>query len=182
MADVSNAVSLLRKHEVPFDTCVILGGPGETEKSLREGLQYAHDNLRDQVVRFYDGMVIQTRSPCYRQAVKEGLVDASIGYEEIIFRNDFRGIKRYEYYFPHMKREERSALIDFVGTACRQERWLLTSKDYVPDPALGGSISLHPDIVVNKEDRPWFLNLRRSASQVAVQPAGQRTRTPGGTT
>ena len=157
MAEVENAVKLLKKHGIPFDTCLILGGPGETRETFAESVAFCSEHLRDNVVRFYDGMVITRRSTAFQIAVQEGLIDPSRPYEELVFHNDFRAVKGYEYCFPHVK-EGRDELLRLVETSCRAKRWLLTSKDYLTDPG-SGEFSLHPRVRVRRGDRPWWRGL-----------------------
>jgi radical SAM superfamily enzyme YgiQ (UPF0313 family) len=159
MAEVANAVAVLKRHAIPFDTCLILGGPGETKETLAESLQFCQEHLSDDVVRFYDGMVVTTRSRAYEIAVKEGLIDPAVPYEELVFRNDFRAVKRYEYFFPHVK-EGREELLEWIRRACRRRRWLLTSKDYAPDPGTA-ELALRPEIRVRPGARPWWRGLTR---------------------
>lgn len=158
-AEVRNAIALLKKHRIPFDTCMILGGPGETRETLAETIEFCTEHLRDDVVRFYDGMVVTTISPSYRTAVEEGLIDPARPYEDVVLENDFRGIRGYHYYFPHVQ-EGRDELLALVDEVCRGRRWLLTSRDYVPD-AVTGELALSRQIRVRPGARPWWRGLQR---------------------
>jgi radical SAM superfamily enzyme YgiQ (UPF0313 family) len=159
MAEVKNAVDLLKRHELPFDTCVIVGGPGETRETLAEGLAFCEENLKDQVVRFYDGMIVTSRSPVYDIAVNQGVIDPDISYDELVMSNNFRGVKAYEYFFPHIK-EDRRRFVEEVKAACTGPTWMVTSQDYVPDPETG-ELGIAPDIQIQPGARPWFKGLQR---------------------
>ena len=162
IAEVRNAIEILKRHELPFDTCVIVGGPGETRETLAEGLAFCGEHLSDQVVRFYDGMIVTARSPVYSIAVKEGVIDPEISYDELVLSNNFRGIKAYEYFFPHIQ-EQRKEFAAEVRAACTGPSWLVTSQDYVPDPQTG-EFSLHPDIQVEAGARPWWRGMTRKSA------------------
>ena len=163
VAEIRSAMKLLRKHGIPFDSCLIIGGPGETPETFEESLAFCSEHLRDNVVRFFDGMIITRRSPSFEIAAREGVIDPSRPYEELVFRNDFRAVKSYEYFFPHVK-ENRKELLASVERTCRGKRWILTSKDYPPDPKTG-ELSLHSEISVEPGARPWWQGLvRKKAS------------------
>jgi len=170
VAEVRNAVKLLKKHRIPFDTCLIIGGPGETEETFGQSIAFCSEHLRDDVVRFYDGMAITRRSRAFDIAVAEGLIDPSKRYADLVFQNDFRGVKAYDYFFPHVKKD-RGSLLESVERACRGKRWLLTSKDYALDPVTD-EFSLHPDILTRRGARPWWRGLRRRGTVIA---ASERT-------
>jgi len=163
MAEVKNAIDILKRHELPFDTCVIVGGPGETRETLAEGLAFCEEHLKDRVVRFYDGMIVTARSPVYQIAVNEGVIDPDISYDELVLSNNFHGIKSYEYFFPHVK-ENRKKFVAEVRAACTRPTWLVTSQDYVPDPETG-EFALHPDIQVQSGARPWWQGITRKSSR-----------------
>ncbi len=160
MAEVRNAVTLLKAHGIPFDTCLILGGPGETERTLAESIAFCEEHLREDVVRFYDGMVLTTNSSGYRVAVDEGLIDPSRPYEDLVLGNDFRAVKAYHYFFPHVK-DGRAELMAELDRRCRRGRWLLTGRDYAPDPATGET-ALSKSIHLQPGARPWWSGLRRA--------------------
>jgi len=162
VAEVANAVAVLKRHSIPFDTCLIIGGPGETRDTLAESIEFCRKHLRNNVVRFYDGMVVTTRSKSYDVAVRGGLIDPLVPYEEVVSRNDFRQAKGYQYFFPCM-REGRSELLLWIERACRGKRWLLTSKDYVPDPRTG-EFSLLEEVHTVPSARPWWRGLARSTT------------------
>jgi hypothetical protein len=165
MADVAEAVRLLRRHDIPFETCIILGGPGETRETVGESIEFCAENLADEVVRFYDGMVVTSMSGVYDIAVAEGLVDPDRRYEDIILENDFRAMKGYEYFFPHVQ-EGRDELLEFVDRGTQRPRWLLTSRDYKPDPGTGG-LALVPEKAVSPGSRPWWRDLGRAGAPVS---------------
>ena len=164
MAEVRNALTLLKKHGIPFDTCLIIGGPGETEETFAESVAFCSEHLKDNVVRFYDGMIVTRRCGAFAIAVKEGLIDPSRPYENLVSENNFRAVKRYEYFFPH-RDGNLKVLRESIADACRAKHWLLTSRDYVPDPETG-EFSLRPEIHVEPGARPWWRGLiRKSASE-----------------
>ena len=166
LAEIRHAMALLRAHGIPFDATVILGGPGDTEETFGETLAFCTEHLGDTVVRFFDGMIVTAGSPVFGVAAREGVIDPAVPYDELVLANDFRGVKRYEYCFPHAG-PGRRALIERVARACRQPRWLVTSRDYPPDPRTG-ELSLHPDIHVERGARPWWRGLhRKTASEEA---------------
>lgn len=167
VADVKHAIEVLKRHAIPFDTCLIVGGPGETQDTLAESLAFCREHLREDVVRFYDGMNISTCSRAYSLAVSEGLIDPATPYEELVFRNDFRSVKAYEYFFPHIK-HGREGLLEWVQASCRGRRWLLTSQDYVTD-GVTGEFSLRPESRVRPGARPWWSGLRRG--KIMTSPA-----------
>jgi len=162
VAEVANAVAVLKRHSIPFDTCLIVGGPGETRDTLAESIAFCSEHLANDVVRFCDGMVVTARSKAYDIAVSEGLIDPSVSYEELVSRNDFRGLKSYQYYFPHIK-EGRSELLQWAQRVCAGKRWLLTSKDYIPDPQTG-ELALRPEVHTVPGARPWWRDLVRSGA------------------
>jgi hypothetical protein len=166
MAEVRNAIDVLKRNDLPFDTCVIVGGPGETRQTLAETLDFCHAHLGDQVVRFYDGMMVTARSPVYNVAVSEGVIDPAVPYDELVMKNDFRGVKTYEYFFPHIK-EDRRQLIAEVRKACTGPTWLVTGQDYVPDPDTG-EFALSPDICIVPGRRPWWHGMKRKATSDEV--------------
>jgi len=162
VAQLRDSIALLKRHDIPFDTSVIIGGPGETRDTLTRTLNFCNEHLKDHVVRFFDGMIINSRTPAFEIAAREGVIDPARPYEDIVFENDFRAIKKYEYFFPRIT-EKRNELLDWIAKACRQKHWVLTSKDYPPDPD-SGELSLHPDITIQPGARPWWKGLTRKDS------------------
>ena len=160
MAEVRNAVTLLKRHGISFDTRLIVGGPGETMETLAESIAFCSEHLQNEPVGLYDGMVITTRAPVYRIAVNEGLIDPSKPYEELVFHNDFRAMKAYEYFFPHIK-ESRKQLSALLDRSCLGERWRITSRDYAPDPKTG-ELAFGPQISVQRGARPWWSGWTRA--------------------
>jgi radical SAM superfamily enzyme YgiQ (UPF0313 family) len=166
MAEVENAVKLVAKHDLAFDVRLIVGGPGETMETLAESFEFCSEHLQDECVGFYDGMVITSRAPVYKIAVDEGLIDSSRPYEEIVFDNDFRAMKNFEYFFPHIK-DSRRQLAALLDRTCIGRRWRVTSRDYAPDPETG-EFSFKPEITVRKGARPWFSGWSREPTQGAA--------------
>ncbi len=166
LAEVENAIAVLKRNELPFDTCVIVGGPGETRDTFAESLAFCRRHLADQVVRFYDGMIVTARSPVYQIAVAEGLIDPAIAYDELVLSNNFRGVKNYEYFFPQVQENRRQFVAD-IRKACTGPKWLVTNQDYVPDP-VSGEFALHPDIEIQPGARPWWQGLKRKTGTPGV--------------
>ena len=161
LAEVRSAVAALRRHQIPIDTCIIIGGPGETRQTVAESVAFCGEHLPEDVVRFYNGMVITGCCPAYDVGVREGLIDPARPYEDLVLANDFRAAAKYEYLFPHAGPDRRE-LLQWVGKVCCRERWLTTS-DIVPDPATG-EFHLAPEIHVDKDARPWWQGLRLPAA------------------
>jgi len=159
MGEVKNAINLLRKHDIDFDTRLIVGGPGETMGTFAESVAFCSEHFQHDAVGFYDGMIVTSRAPVYDVAVKEGLIDSSRPYEDIVLQNDFRAMKGYEYFFPGVKdsRRELSALLD---RACMGRHWRITSRDYTPDPNTG-EFAFRKGISVQKGARPWWVGWAR---------------------
>jgi radical SAM superfamily enzyme YgiQ (UPF0313 family) len=166
MAEVENAIRLVAKHDIAFDVRLIVGGPGETMETLAESFRFCAEHLQDEAVGFYDGMVITSRAPVYRIAVDEGLIDPSRPYEEIVFENDFRAMKHYEYFFPHIE-DSRRKLAELLDRTCIGEHWRITSRDFAPDPETG-EFGFKPGISVPKGARPWFSGWSREAAKPAA--------------
>ena len=163
MAEVRHAIAVLNKHQIPFEVCLIIGGPGETVETFYESIGFCTEYLSDRVVRFYDGMIITERCPAHAIALEEGLIDSSKSYDDAVLGNDFEAVAAYTYFFPHV-RQGRRELLELVERACRQRHWLLTSKDYVADPATG-EFGLAPEIAVAPGIRPWWRGLVRLTAE-----------------
>ncbi|HUT34323.1 MAG TPA: radical SAM protein [Planctomycetota bacterium] len=170
MAEVREAIAVLRRHGIPFDTSLIVGGPGETLETFAETMAFCDEHLRDVVVRFFDGMILSPNTPAYQIAAAEGVINPATPYEDLVLANDFRRVKRYSYFFPHAAQPQR-ALRERLANACRGERWLLSGKDYVPDPNTG-ELGFGSDIVVEPGARPWWRGLHRWKGGAAA-PAGR---------
>ena len=159
VTEVREAIAALRRHGIPFDASLIVGGPGETLETFAETMAFCDEHLRDAVVRFFDGMILSPNTPAHQIAAAEGVIVHATPYEELVLANDFRGVKRYEYFFPHAAEPQR-ALRERVARACCGERWILSGKDYAPDPDTG-ELALGSDIVVESGARPWWRGLHR---------------------
>ena len=116
------------------------------------------------MVRFYDGMIITARSPVHPIAVNEGVIDPDISYDELVLSNNFQGIKKYEYFFPHIQ-ENRKEFVAEVRAACTRPTWLVTRQDYEPDPETG-EFSLHPNIQVQSGSRPWRQDMTKKSTRI----------------
>jgi hypothetical protein len=158
-AEVAESVAALKRHGLAIDTCIIVGGPGETRQTVAESVAFCDKHLRDDVVRFYNGLVITNSCPAHSLGVREGLIDPARPYEDLVLGNDFRAARRYEYLFPHVK-EDRRELLKWVAQACRRRHWL-TSEDIVPSPGTG-EFHLRPEIHTEPGARPWWSGLDRS--------------------
>jgi radical SAM superfamily enzyme YgiQ (UPF0313 family) len=167
-AEIRNAVDVLRRSELAFDTRLIIGGPGETKETVAESMAFCAEHLRHEVVGFYDGMVITTRAPVFRIAAEEGVIDGDRPYEDVIFGNDFRAMKGYEYFFPHLA-ETRRELGNYIQSLAVGEKWRITSRDYAPDPATG-EFAFRPEVSVEKGARPWWTGWTRRATAGPAQP------------
>jgi len=165
VAEVKNAVTLLRKHGIPFQCHLIVGGPRETKETFAESVAFCSEHIKDEVAYFYDKMVITRRAPVFQTAVNEGLIDPTIKYEDMIARNDFRGMKGYEYFFPHLK-DSREELLAMMEQACTGRLWLVASRDYQTDPETR-EYSLRPEISARKGDRPWWRSMQREDAGAA---------------
>jgi len=170
VGEAREALAVLRCHGISFDASVIFGGPGETLETVAETVAFCEEHLRDVVVRFFDGMYIPPHTRVHQLAAAEGLINPETPYEDLVLANDFRRVKRYEYFFPHAAEPQR-ALRERLARACRGERWLLSGKDCVPDPGTG-ELVFGPDIVVESGARPWWRGLHRSGGGAAA-PAGR---------
>ncbi|MCY3018305.1 MAG: radical SAM protein [Planctomycetota bacterium] len=157
---VAEAIAVLRRHKIPFDTCLIVGGPGETRETLVESMDFCGKHLANDVVRFYDGMIVTSCSKSYDLARSEGVINATKPYADLVLDNDFRAVKSYDYFFPHLK-QPRKQLMDWIGGVCTGPRWLLAGRDYVPDPQ-SGELTLRPEIQIAEGSRPWWKGLRRT--------------------
>ena len=171
VAEAREAIAVLRRHGIPFDTSVIVGGPGETLETFAETMAFCGEHLRDVVVRFFDGMIVPPNTPVFEIAAAEGVIDPAMSYEDLVLANDFRRVKRYEYFFPHAAEPQRT-LRERVARACRAERWVLSRRDYVPDPGTG-ELVFGSDIFVEPGARPWWRGLHRGGGSNA-EPAGRR--------
>ena len=68
-------------------------------------------------------------------------------------------MKAYHYFFPHV-RDGRAGLMASIEAQCRRNSWLLTSRDYLPDPVTG-EVSLSRQVSVQPGARPWWQGLHR---------------------
>jgi radical SAM superfamily enzyme YgiQ (UPF0313 family) len=161
VSEIRAAATALRKHGIPFDATVIVGGPGESFETLAETVGFCREHLRDVVVHFYSGMTIVRSAPAFDLTAGEGLLDPATPYADLVLANDFRRAKHYTYFFPHAPEPQRT-LRERVADACRGEQWLVDSQDFTPDPD-SGDLRLHPDIHVEPGARPWWRGLRRRA-------------------
>jgi hypothetical protein len=159
IAEVRNAIDLLRKHDIPFQTHVILGGPGETEQTLSETLRFCSEHLQGEAISLYDGMVVTTRAPLHRIVVEEGRIDPAVPYEDTILANDFAAARAYEYFFPHLD-GGRKTIAARMAQAVTEPTWLLMSRDYVVDPETR-EYTLGADIKTRPGSRPWWHGLTR---------------------
>jgi radical SAM superfamily enzyme YgiQ (UPF0313 family) len=159
MAEVRNAVALLKKYGIPFQTHLIVGGPGETKETFAESIEFCSEHLADDPISFYDRMVIVRRAPLFERAAAEGLVDASERLEDLILQNDFRGAKGYEYFFPHLP-ESRRDLLAMLEEACTGRSWLVPSRDYELDPETREH-RLRSHFSAAKGARPWWRGLEK---------------------
>jgi len=164
VTDILHAAEMLSRHAIPFECCAIIGGPGETAETFARGMSFCEEHLRNVVIRFFDGMIVTSRTPSFDIAAREGVIDPARRYEDIVLGSDFKSIRRFEYFFPHV-REGRPVLLSSLTARCRGPRWLQTSKDFMPDPATG-EFAMLPEISVGHNDRPWWLNLHRQAEKV----------------
>jgi hypothetical protein len=171
-AEVAQAVGALQRHNIPIDTCIIIGGPGETRETVAESVTFCEEHLPGDVVRFYNGLVITNSCPAHGLGVSEGLIDPKRPYEDLVLGNDFRAARRYEYLFPHVK-EDRRELLKWVAQVCRRRRWL-TSEDIVASRGTG-EFHLRPEIHTEPGARPWWSGLERNAG--AGQAAGCSAKT-----
>lgn len=162
-AQIRHTVNLLRKHGIPFDCSMILGGPGDSPETFRETLDFCTEHLRDEVVRFHDGMTITRCTPSYDRAVREGYIDPSLPFEDLLLANDFRRVKAYTYYFPQVVKE-RGAFLASVQKACASGRWIFNGSDFLPDPATGDYM-LSADFSMDREQRPWWTSLQRRSAE-----------------
>ncbi|MBW1847398.1 MAG: radical SAM protein [Deltaproteobacteria bacterium] len=153
MGEVITAIKLLKKYNLLFDTDIIIGGPGETMDTFSATMSFCSENLHKTPVSFYDGMIINSNTPAYDIAVKEGVVDGSKIYEDVVLKNDFKEMKKYEYLFPHLL-HGRKEFIKRIKKINLGKRWRITSLDFAPDPKTG-EFAANSNILLDSKIRPW---------------------------
>ncbi len=157
---ILNCLRYLRSAGIPFDGSIILGGPGDTRDTFQETLDFCEQNLGDDVLRFFDGMVITQQSPAFAFCVKRGLIDPAVPFDEAVLANDFRRVRSYTHFFPDVV-EDRKAFLSQVEAACARGTWIYNPKDCVPDVDTG-EFALAPWLQIDPHVRPWYTSLRRN--------------------
>jgi radical SAM superfamily enzyme YgiQ (UPF0313 family) len=82
--DILSASECARAHDVRYAHFVILGGPGESESTIREGFANA-DRLRETVVFPSVGMRVYPGTPLCRTAFDQGAVEATTGLLDPVY-------------------------------------------------------------------------------------------------
>lgn len=162
IGEIVNAIKLLKKYNIPFNTYIIVGGPGETMNTFLETLSFCYEHLKSDPVSFYDGMIVNTQTSVFKIAVKEDIIDPLRPYEDIVLKNDFKAMKGYEYFFPSVK-NGRKEFLKLIGNMKLCKHWLVTGCDYSPDPRTG-EFATNSNIMVQEGIRPWWLGLMRTNS------------------
>lgn len=157
--DILSCINHLKAAGIPFDCSIILGGPGDGRETFRETVAFCERHLADDVVRFFDGMVITRQSPAFAQCVRAGLIDPSVTFEDLILANDFRRVRSYTHFFPDVV-EDRKAFLREIEESCSRGRWIYNARDFVAD-AETGEYTLAPHISIDPEVRPYWPSLKR---------------------
>lgn len=82
--DILASSELAREHNVHYAHFLIAGGPGETEKTLREGFENSR-RLKKTVVFPFVGMRLYPGTPLYQTALEQGTVDPGMSLLEPYF-------------------------------------------------------------------------------------------------
>ena len=87
--DVRRAAEVVRRHRIPCLWILLFGGPGETEATVRETLDFVHRSVRPQDVVFYN----------WRLRVYPGTELERMARAEGVLRGDRDGLLKPAFYF-----------------------------------------------------------------------------------
>lgn len=122
-------------------------------------MAFCESHFAEDMVRFFDGMVITRQSEAFEHCVGAGLIDPTVAFEDLILANDFRRVHTYTHFFPEVV-EERKAFLAEIEAACSRGKWIYNARDFVADVETG-EFALAPHISIDPEARPYWPSLKR---------------------
>ena len=120
---LERAAALIDELDMPTMWCFVFGGPGETQETVRETLDFVDRHVAERdMVHMTEGLRIYPGTPLHREALAEGIV----GPADDLLASRF-------YVSPALGRERLSELL---LDASRTRPHCIRAQDSTPDPAM----------------------------------------------